>query len=297
MKIVVTIPVYNEEETIGGVIDGVKKQASGLSSDYKIIVVDDGSTDKSPEIAKKHGAAVYCHPRNYGLAETFRTEVEKAVKEKPDIIVHIDADGQYDVGDIPRLIEPIKNGEAELVLGSRFLGKIEDMSFLKRQGNRAFSSVISHMTKTKITDAQTGFRAFTRNVAQKLSIKSRHTYTQEMVIRASREKFRIKEIPVNFSRRESGKSRLISNPFGYAARAWLNILRIYRDYEPLKFFGSIGAVLIGIGILLSVYIIVLLFTQGMSIIDQRIPTILVNMLFYVSGIQILCFGFLADRKV
>jgi glycosyltransferase involved in cell wall biosynthesis len=232
MNIVVTIPVYNEEETLGQVIDDIKRV---MPDNHKVLVVDDGSSDRSASIAREHGAVVYSHPRNYGLAETFRTEVEKALKENPDIIVHIDADGQYSVDDIEKLILPIKNNEADLVLGSRFSGTIEKMPFVKRQGNRAFSKVISHLTKMKITDGQTGFRAFTKDVAERIKIKSRHTYTQEMIIRAAREKFRIKEVPVDFAKRKSGDSRLISNPIEYAAKAWLNIFRIYRDYEPLRF--------------------------------------------------------------
>lgn len=114
MKVVITIPAYNEEKTIGRVIDGIKNIMKQKKYKYKIIVVDDGSQDKTAEIAKKHGASVYSHPRNYGLAETFRTEMKLALKSNPDIIVHIDADGQYLPEEIPKLIEPIKNQSLEL---------------------------------------------------------------------------------------------------------------------------------------------------------------------------------------
>ena len=294
-KIIITIPAYNEEETIGTVIQEIKQVMNGLQHNYEIIVVNDGSTDNTEEIAKKAGAIVYSHPYNYGLAETFRTEVEKVLEQNADVIVHIDADGQYRPEEIPKLIEPVKKGEADLVLGSRFMGTIEEMPIAKRWGNIAFSKIVSQISGIKITDAQTGFRAFTREFAEKVKITSTHTYTQEMVLRAVREKFKVKEVPVYFAKREKGKSRLILNPFEYAIKAWINIFRIYRDYEPLKFFGSMGVTLMSASFIVGIYILCTLFTDGWTGIDKRIPTILLGVLLFVSGLQILSFGFLADK--
>jgi len=295
MKIIITIPAYNEESTIGTVIQGIKQTMIQTKYDYEIIVVDDGSTDRTAENARKAGAIVFSHPYNYGLAETFRTEMEKALQSDADIIVHIDADNQYRANEIPKLIEPVEKGEADLVLGSRFMGTIEEMPVMKRWGNIAFSKVVSQISGIKITDAQTGFRAFTREFAEKVRIISTHTYTQEMVIRAVKEKFKVKEVPVYFAKREKGKSRLISNPVEYAIKAWINIFRIYRDYEPLKFFGSMGVTLISASFIICIYILCILFIEGWVGIDRRIPTILLAVLLFVSGIQILFFGFLADK--
>ena len=295
MKIIITIPAYNEESTIGTVIQDIKQTMSQTKYDYEIIVVDDGSTDRTAENARKAGAIVFSHPYNYGLAETFRTEMEKALQSDADIIVHIDADNQYRANEIPKLIEPVEKGEADLVLGSRFMGTIEEMPVMKRWGNIAFSKVVSQISGIKITDAQTGFRAFTREFAEKVRIISTHTYTQEMVIRAVKEKFKVKEVPVYFAKREKGKSRLISNPVEYAIKAWINIFRIYRDYEPLKFFGSMGVTLISASFIICIYILCILFIEGWVGIDRRIPTILLAVLLFVSGIQILFFGFLADK--
>src|SRR3989338_2039261 len=190
MKVVITIPAYNEERTIGKVISNIKEVMKKTKYSYRILVVDDGSKDKTAEISKKSGAVVYKHPKNYGLAETFKTEMQKCLELNADVIVHIDADGQYLAREIPLLIKEIEKGN-ELVLGSRFKGKIESMPLIKRLGNKAFSRVISQITKTKITDAQTGFRAFTKEVAKKIKIISNYTYTQEQLIRAVREKFKI----------------------------------------------------------------------------------------------------------
>ena len=294
MKIVVTIPAYNEEETIGNVISDIDEVMCDTGHDYVINVVNDGSTDNTAEVAKKIGANVYSHPYNYGLAETFKTEMDMALKEGADIIVHIDADAQYQSKDIPKLIAPIIRGESDLVIGSRFLGTIEKMSLIKKLGNMAFSRVISQITGVKITDAQSGFRAFTSDLAEKVKISSTHTYTQEMIIRAKKEKFRIKEVPIHFVKRQSGNSRLISSPFEYAFKAWVNIFRVYRDYAPLKFFGLIGGGLICLGLITGAYILYIVFSN-LGTLDEKIPTVILCFLLLTSGIQIVLFGFLADK--
>ena len=149
MNIIVTIPAYNEEKTIGKLIMEIKKVMNKNSYHYKILVVDDGSKDGTAKSAKNAGAIVYYHPKNYGLAETFKTEILKSLELKPDIIVHIDADSQYQPEEIPKLIEEIKKGY-DLVLGSRFKGKIEEMPFIKRLGNVWFSKIVSEITNLQI---------------------------------------------------------------------------------------------------------------------------------------------------
>jgi glycosyltransferase involved in cell wall biosynthesis len=293
MKVIVTIPAYNEERTIGKVLDTIKKVMDSNKYDYRILVVDDGSADRTANIAKQHGAIVYSHPKNYGLAEAFRSEIQKCLELNADIIVHTDADGQYLASEIPKLIEETKKGY-DIVLGSRFLGKIEYMPLLKKWGNRAFSRVISNITGVKITDGQTGFRAFTKEFAEKVKITSDHTYTQEQIIRAIKDKFRVKEIPVYFAKRGGmTKSRLMKNPFDYAFKAWINILRVYRDYEPLKFFGIIGSLFILFGILIGIYILYVFFTTHLV---GGLPRVLLTVLLISMGLQIILFGFLADMK-
>jgi len=292
-KIIVTIPAYNEAGTIGKVIREIKGVMDSFKYNYKVLVVDDGSTDKTAEIAKKHGAVVYSHPVNYGLADTFRTEMEKCLGLGADIIVHTDADSQYLAAEIPKLLREINNGY-DLVLGSRFRGKIERMPLLKRLGNRAFSNVISRLIRTRITDSQTGFRAFTRDVAEKTSIISNFTYTQEQIIRAFKHRFRIKEVPIYFARRKGdGKSRLMSGPFDYAAKAFVNLFRLYRDYDPLKFFGFFGSFFFIIGFILGVWILITLINTGQV---GGIPRVVLSALFMITGIQIFLFGFLADMQ-
>ena len=257
MKLAITIPAYNEEKTISKVISEIPKRIDCIDK-IEIIVVDDGSTDNTAMIAEKSGARVVRHQRNQGLAKAFRTALQSAIESGAGIIANTDADFQYNQKQIPLLLKPILDGRADIVLGSRFKGNIEYMPFINKIGNRAFSAVISGITKTKITDAQTGLRAFSQEVAKKVGITSNFTYTQEQIIRAIKLKFKVKEIPVDFARRKD-KSRLFGHPFSYAIKAGLTILRIYRDYEPLKFFTFIGGSLFGTGFLIGIWLLYLLF--------------------------------------
>lgn len=228
LKIVITIPAYNEEKTIEDVIENIKQvmENTKYCYNYIILVVNDGSTDNTEEIASKAGAIVYSHSTNKGLAETFRTEMKLCKMLKPGIIVHTDADGQYKAEEIPLLIEQVESGY-DLVLGSRFKGTIENMPVSKKLGNRAFSVLLSILTRKKISDGQTGFRAFSIKAATDLPIVSDHTYTQEQIIRAVQHNYSIKEIPIYFAKRNDGKSRLMKNPFDYAMKAFRNLFRIY----------------------------------------------------------------------
>ena len=289
-KIVVTMPAYKEEQTIGYVIRDIKEVLRGKKYNYTILVVDDGSKDKTKEIAEKNGAIVVSHNRNLGLAQAFRTEMKECLKLNADIIVHTDADGQYLAEDIPRLIEQVKGGY-DLVLGNRFIGGIESMPVLKQLGNLAFSNTISKIVKYRVGDCQTGFRAFTKEVA-KIEIGSDHTYTQEQILRAVNLGFKIKEIPTYFRKRD-GESRLMKNPFEYAFKAWINILRIYRDYRPLKFFGSIGLFFLLLGVFIGIILVLnFIFTGRVG----HLPLTILSMLLVIIGVQIGLFGFLADMK-
>ena len=288
MNLLITIPAYNEAKNIASVIRLIRKVMNPRKETYTVLVVDDGSRDATRHIALQEGAHVITHPKNYGLAEVFRTEMAYATSKKFDAIVHIDADGQYSPEEIPLLLCELDRGY-DLVLGSRFRGTIESMPWLKRVGNRAFSFVISNITRKRLSDCQTGFRAFTLPVA-KLPIRSNYTYTQEQIIHAIRSKFRVKEVPVYFAERK-GKSRLMRHPLEYALKSGITIIRIYRDYEPLKFFGFFGLCFFLLGFLIGLYLLALFFATG---IVGHLPLTLLTVLLISMGIQVILFGFLAD---
>ena len=290
MKLVVIIPAYNEEASLREVISNIKNVMDKTNYDYIIQVLDDGSKDRTVEIAKEVGAKIYSNRRNLGLAKTFQEELRYAIENKADIIVHTDADGQYDPSHIPELIKKIEEGY-DLVLGSRFGKKIKHMPFMKRIGNKAFSKVISSLTGIDITDSTTGYRAFTKEVAEEIEFINTFTYTQEQIIKAAKEKFRITEIFVRT--RKTRESRLFKNPFEYALKAWINILRIYRDYDPLKFFGITGGILSSLGLIIGLWFVYLHFTTG---ITGHLGLLILMILLLLTGIQIILFGFLADMR-
>lgn len=289
-RIVITIPAYNEAKTIGGLLKDIKQVMDKTDYSYQILVVNDGSKDKTALIAKDFGSIVVNHRKNMGLAQTFRTEMAECQKLCADIIVHIDGDGQYLPRDIPRLISKLENGY-DLVLGSRFKGKIESMPLIKRLGNKAFSKVISTMAKIYISDGQTGFRAFTQEFANKIPITSTFTYTQEQIIRGSRMGYKIAEIPVYFAKREKSKSRLMKGPFDYARKASINLLRTYRDYEPIQLFGSFGFFFLILGLILGLYLIYQAITFNLR---QDLAIVILDVLFITVGIQMIFFGLIAD---
>ncbi|HLC98028.1 MAG TPA: glycosyltransferase family 2 protein [Candidatus Nanoarchaeia archaeon] len=287
MKVLITIPAYNEERTLPGVLEEIKKVMEQTSHHYEILVVDDGSRDRTAEVAKRHGTVVVSK-KHQGLAETFKREIQECLKRKADIIVHTDADGQYPPQHIPELIKKIQEGY-DVVLGSRFQIRGAPLPFLKQGGNWAFSRILSSLTKVRLTDTTTGFRAFTAEVAREITFINTFTYTQEQIIKAAKQGFHIAEIPIRS--RKTRESRLFKNPFQYAMRAWINIFRIYRDYEPLAFFGRIGVFGLSVGISIGFYFVYLHFTSG---IKGHLGLLFLMMILLVFGLQTVLFGFLAD---
>lgn len=283
--IIALIPAYNEQDTIAKVIHQTK-----LFVD-KIIVIDDGSTDSTKEVTIQAGAEVIDNIVNRGLGETMKHGYKEALKQGADIIVQLDADGQYLAKEIPLLIQPILNNEADLVLGSRLENIQYKMPILKKFGNKSFSLVLRILTGADVKDGQTGFRAMRREVLETAMPENKYTYTQEMIIRSAEEGWRIKSVPITFIERVSGGSRLISHPLSYALRSWLIIIRTMRDYHPLSFFGMPGLLLILVGLILGIALVYKFAITG-SI--GKTPTIILVALLIIVGIQFIFIGLMAD---
>ena len=248
--IIITIPAYNEAKTITPVIKDIKRVMDKEKDKYKILVVDDGSEDKTSEVSKKAGAEVI-RKEHSGLLETFKREMKECVDQKADIIVHTDADGQYAAEDIPKLIEKLKQGN-DLVLGSRFQKLPKTLSFSKKYGNIIFTKALSLLIRTKITDATTGFRAFNSKVASKIDYVSNFTYTHEQIIKAAKLGLKISEVGI--VPKKTRESRLFKNPVEYAIKAWSNIALIYFKMNPLKFVFILLIVLVLIFLVVRVIV-------------------------------------------
>ncbi|MFX0106381.1 MAG: glycosyltransferase [Candidatus Hodarchaeota archaeon] len=281
------IPAYNEESSIAEVVTKCIKYL-----DY-VIVVNDGSKDKTAEHAKNAGAYVFNHESNKGLGVTIKDGFKEALRLDADIILTIDGDGQYDADEIPNLLEIVEKNESDIVLGSRFLGTIEKMGPIKRLGNKVFTWCVNRFSGLHLTDSQTGFRAIRREVLEEVPITSDYTYTQELLIRGAKEGFRVTEVPVKFLKRPFGKSKLISDPADYSLRVSVIGLKTYRDYHPLSLFGALGTVLIAGGILVGAIVTYNSVMYGQLLTGNLVLTALL----IIMGIQILLFGLLADMYV
>ncbi|MEW6295741.1 MAG: glycosyltransferase family 2 protein [Candidatus Diapherotrites archaeon] len=290
MKLIITIPAYNEENTVAKVIEEIPKKIEGISK-IEILVIDDGSTDKTSEAAKKAGAQVLINKKRLGLARTFKKGLENALNLGADIIINTDADFQYNQKQIPLLIKPILNNEADIVLGSRFKGWIEEMPLQKKIGNRIVSWIVRNISGLPISDAQTGFRAFSREAALQLNIFSDYTYTQETILQAAEKKLIIREAPIDFRKRK-GSSRLISNIFVYAKKAFLTILIAYLNYKPLKVFLGIGSIFFLLGLLLGSRVLIHYFNTGL--VSPYLPTAILTAVLLIFGFQIIVIGLIAE---
>jgi glycosyltransferase involved in cell wall biosynthesis len=257
MKLVVTIPALNEEKTIGQVITGVPRDIHGVA-EVEVIVVNDGSTDRTAEIAERCGAFVINLSGRPGLGTVFRTGLERAMRRGADIIVNIDGDGQFNSADIARLVQPILNDEADFVTCSRFADpKLHpDMPWVKFHGNRMVTRIINWVCGgTEFTDVSCGFRAFNREAAYRMTLFGRFTYTQECFIDLFSKGLRIAEVPLEVRGvREHGKSRVANSIWKYATSSLPIILRAMRDIQPLKFFGAIALMFLIPGLLMGGFV-------------------------------------------
>ncbi|HYO07958.1 MAG TPA: glycosyltransferase family 2 protein [Tepidisphaeraceae bacterium] len=257
MKLVVTIPALNEEKTIARVVAGVPRKIPGVS-EVEVIVMNDGSTDATAERAAEAGALVVTLHNRPGLGKVFGTGLERAMRRGADIIVNIDGDGQFDPGDIAKLVHPILEGDADFVTCSRFSDPAlrPTMPPVKYWGNKAVTSIINWVCGgTRFTDVSCGFRAFNREAAYRLTLFGRFTYTQETFIDLFSKGLRMAEVPLKVRGvREHGKSRVASSILKYATNSLPIILRAMRDIQPLKFFGGIAMFLFVPGILMAGFV-------------------------------------------
>jgi len=285
LRTIALIPAYNEQDTIAEAIHRTKPFVD------KVLVINDGSTDSTKQIAEQAGAEVIDNIVNRGLGETMRRGYKEALKQGAGIIVQLDADGQYLAEEIPLLIQPILDNKADMVLGSRFEKIQYEMPVIKKFGNKAFSSMLRMLTGADVKDGQTGFRAMRREVLETAMPDNEYTYTQEMIIRAAKEGWRIKSVPITFAKRISGESRLISHPLSYAWRSWIIITRTMRDYHPLTFFGVPGLVFILFGFGLGVALVYKFAITGAI---GRTPSIILSALLIIVGMQMVFMGLMAD---
>lgn len=292
MKLIVTIPAYNEEGSIAAVIQSIPRAIHGIDQ-VEILVIDDGSKDRTVEVARQSGADhVISNIVNRGLATSFRRGINKALELGADIIVNTDADNQYDQSEIPKLIQPILDKKADIVSGDRQVKTLDHMPKAKKYGNMIGSWVVRRVSGLPIQDASSGFRAFSRDAALQLSVFSEHTYTHETIIEANDKKLVFVEVPCTFRGRDGTSSRLISGVFSHIKKSGITIVRTLVRHKPLKTFTYTGLVLIIAGIVIGSRFLYFYFHgQGSGHIQSLIFMAVSIML----GFQIVVLGLLADN--
>lgn len=290
-KLIIQIPCYNEEATLGLTLSQLPRHLPGVDV-VEWLIINDGSTDRTVDVARACGVDhIVSFDHNQGLARGFMAGIEACLKAGADIIVNTDADNQYCADDIPKLVEPILLGQAEIVIGQRPIQEIEHFSPIKKLLQRLGSWVVRIASNTRIPDAPSGFRAISRNAAFQLNVFSEYTYTLEMIIQAGQKGMAITSVPI----RTNGylrPSRLVKSIPAYIKRSILTIFRIFMTYKPLKFFFFLGSLPFTAGTLLGIRWLVLFFVEGS--LRARVPSLVLAAILILIGVQIWVFGFVAD---
>ncbi|HZX14164.1 MAG TPA: glycosyltransferase family 2 protein [Thermodesulfobacteriota bacterium] len=289
-KLIIQIPCFNEEATLGITLSSLPRILPGVDL-VEWLIVNDGSTDRTVEVAKAHGVDhIVNFTHNRGLAKAFMAGLEACLKAGADIIVNTDADNQYCADDISKLIEPILLRKAEIVIGIRPISRIQNFSPTKRFLQKLGSWIVRIFSNTDIPDVTSGFRAITRDAAIKLNVFDEYTYTLEMIIQAGHKGIAITSVPVR-TNEYLRPSRLIKSIPSYMRQSIFTILRIFMVYRPLRFFMILGSIPFSLGFLLGVRWLVrfLGVTPGL-----HLPSLILASILILIGFQLWMFGLVAD---
>lgn len=291
MKLIIQIPCYNEETTLGITLSALPRQIAGVD-EVEWLIINDGSSDRTAEVAAEYGVDhIISFEHNRGLAVGFMAGLEACLRAGADIIVNTDADNQYCADDIPQLIEPILRGEAEIVIGARPIRSIDHFSPAKKLLQGLGSWVVRLASNTKIPDAPSGFRAFSRNAAMQINVFNEYTYTLETIIQAGQKGMAITSVPI----RTNGflrPSRLVKSIPSYIRRSILTIIRIFMVYRPLRFFAILGSLPFGMGFFLCLRWLLLFFFDDPS--RARAPSLILAAILILIGVQLWILGLIAD---
>ncbi|MBN1262616.1 MAG: glycosyltransferase family 2 protein [Anaerolineae bacterium] len=290
MKLVIQIPCYNEESTLPGTLRDLPREIDGID-EIEVLIIDDGSRDKTAEVAQTHGVEhVVRLGRNRGLANAFVRGLEASLAAGADIIVNTDADNQYRGEDIPRLVQPILDGRADIVVGDRGVASLPEFSPIKRLLQRIGSWVVQTASGVATPDATSGFRALTRDAALRTLILSQYSYTLESLIQAGARRMAVVYVPIHVNP-QTRKSRLMRNIPHYIVNSAVTILRAYTMYRPMRVFFTFGGVLLLSGLVWAVRFSIFYFKgQG----AEHAQSLILTVIFWALGLQSVLLGMVAD---
>lgn len=290
MKLIIQIPCYNEEKTLGITLQDLPREVEGFSS-VEWLIIDDGSTDQTVAVAKRYGVDhVVSHTKNMGLAKGFMTGLKACLELGADVIVNTDADNQYVAGDIPKLVAPIVERKADIVVGARPISSIEHFSLIKKRLQKLGSWVVRCASGTDLPDAPSGFRAFSRQAANQLNVFNDYTYTLETIIQAGQSNMAITSVDIRVND-ETRPSRLVSSIPAYIKRSVITIVRIFATYKPFRFFMSAAALFTALGLILGFRF---LYFMAIGEGTGHIQSVVLSGALLGMGVQVGLIAFVAD---
>ena len=290
MKLIIQIPCYNEAGTLEIALNHLPKHIDGIDT-IEYLIINDGSTDNTVEVAKNWGVHhIVNFKTNKGLAKGFMAGIDEALRQGADIIVNTDADDQYVGDDIEKLVRPILDNKADIVIGARPIDETEHFSPLKKKLQHFGSWVVRKASKTDIPDAPSGFRAYSREAALRLNVVNEYTYTLEQIVQAGRGKISITWVPIR-TNGELRPSRLFGTMFGYIKKSMFTIVRAYIMYKPLRFFMAISAIPFVPGFLIGLRFVI---KSMMGMGDGHIQSLILCSLLIMVACLIFVIGVLAD---
>ncbi|MCR5625737.1 MAG: glycosyltransferase family 2 protein [Lachnospiraceae bacterium] len=288
MKLIIQIPCLNEAKTLEVALNDLPKHIDGID-EIEYLIINDGSTDNTVEVAKNWGVNyVVSFVNNKGLAKGFTAGLDACLRNGADIIVNTDADNQYRGADIEKLVRPIIDGKAEIVIGERPIDTTEHFSPLKKKLQHLGSFVVRKASATDIPDAPSGFRAFSREAAMRLNVINNYTYTLETIVQAGRNRMAITSVPIQ-TNPELRKSRLFSSMGAYIKKSILTIIRAFMMYKPLVFFSVLGAIPFVAGLAIMIRFLIYFFNgQGNGHIQSLVfasTLLMLGFTTFVLGLQ------------
>ena len=284
MKLIIQIPCYNEAETLEIALNDLPKHIDGID-EIEYLIINDGSKDDTVKVAKNWGVHyVVNFKKNKGLAKGFMAGIDACLRNGADIIVNTDADNQYNGDDIEKLVRPILEEKADIVIGERPIDETEHFSPLKKKLQHLGSWTVRVASKTDIPDAPSGFRAYSRDAAMRLNVTNEYTYTLETIVQAGRNKIAMESVPIR-TNPELRKSRLFSSMFGYVKRSMVTIIRSFMMYKPLRFFFIIGGIFLLFGIAIGIrFLVYFCMGSGAGHIQSLILASTLMMMGFMTGV-------------
>jgi glycosyltransferase involved in cell wall biosynthesis len=290
MKLIIQIPCWNEEAQLPGTLADLPRAVPGVDT-VEWLVIDDGSSDGTVEVARRHGVDhIVRLTNNKGLAAAFQAGLDAALKLGADIVVNTDADNQYRASDIPKLIAPILAGDADMVVGTRPIHKIEHFSPVKKRLQRLGSAVVRRASETSVEDTTSGFRAYNREAALQVQVVSKFTYTLETIIQAGKMTVALDHVPIGTNER-TRESRLFPSMWSYVRRNTVSIFRIYALYEPLRVFMTAAAA-VGLVALVIWVRFFINYVQGHG--GGHVQSLILGAVLFIAAVQLAALGVVGD---